>query len=215
MAVFTSGQIMCTFCLDFCCTVVKNAEELRASVKLIPSDAELKCPAANCEAKNLSFREFKIGKCCDKAMAKQNKKALDNQEYVSLVHQNLKAAQLVVEKGEGRLKNAEIAAKQAEDYVELEKKNLEWAKKDIERMKGCLKDAYLMAYTKSLRELSISEDEGPACNVCLEGYNKEERHECTLHCGHRSCHKCLTGLPEKICPICRKEFTNEQIIKLF
>ncbi|CAG5108158.1 Oidioi.mRNA.OKI2018_I69.chr1.g3661.t1.cds [Oikopleura dioica] len=103
---------------------------------------------------------------------------------------------------------------QAKKAVEDAEKHVEWAKKDRESMEATLK----IAFGSALRQMGVSEpkeDEGPACNVCLEGYNKEDRHECTLHCGHRSCHKCLTGLPEKLCPICRKEFTNEQIIKLF
>ena len=53
------------------------------------------------------------------------------------------------------------------------------------------------------------------CNICQEQYDDIERRESVLYCGHRSCFKCLTSLPNKICPICRKEFTVEQIIKLF
>ncbi|CBY15173.1 unnamed protein product [Oikopleura dioica] len=53
------------------------------------------------------------------------------------------------------------------------------------------------------------------CNICFEEFNSEERKESVLHCGHRSCYKCLAELPNKLCPICRKEFTTEQIIKFF
>lgn len=53
------------------------------------------------------------------------------------------------------------------------------------------------------------------CNVCLEEFNSDERRESVLHCGHRSCFKCLTELPNKLCPICRKEYTAEQIIKFY
>ncbi len=55
----------------------------------------------------------------------------------------------------------------------------------------------------------------PECNICFEEFNSEERKESVLHCGHRSCYKCLTEVPNKLCPICRKEYTTEQIIKFF
>ncbi|CBY10828.1 unnamed protein product [Oikopleura dioica] len=54
-----------------------------------------------------------------------------------------------------------------------------------------------------------------SCAICLEKYDDKKRIECTLLCGHRSCFECLTQLPNKNCPTCRKAFTNEQIIKLF
>ncbi|CBY19823.1 unnamed protein product [Oikopleura dioica] len=53
------------------------------------------------------------------------------------------------------------------------------------------------------------------CDICLEEYNREERKESTLYCGHRFCFKCLNELPNKLCPNCSKEYTAEQIIQLF
>ena len=54
-----------------------------------------------------------------------------------------------------------------------------------------------------------------SCNVCLENYSSPERQECALPCGHRSCYTCLLELPHKTCPICRQDFTVDQIYKLF
>jgi len=63
--------------------------------------------------------------------------------------------------------------------------------------------------------LEKPEDNRTECDICLEEYNTEERRESVLYCGHRSCFKCLSDLPKKLCPICRKKFTAKQIIKFF
>ncbi|CAG5089457.1 Oidioi.mRNA.OKI2018_I69.PAR.g12225.t1.cds [Oikopleura dioica] len=63
----------------------------------------------------------------------------------------------------------------------------------------------------------LAEDGGQksACNLCMEKFDSEIRMEATLKCGHVACIKCLTEMSEKICHICRKEFKNEEIIKLY
>ncbi|CAG5089002.1 Oidioi.mRNA.OKI2018_I69.PAR.g12045.t1.cds [Oikopleura dioica] len=57
--------------------------------------------------------------------------------------------------------------------------------------------------------------ERSSCKVCLETYNGKDHQECTLQCGHRSCFKCLAGLFQKFCPVCRAAFKDDQIIKLY
>ncbi|CAG5098476.1 Oidioi.mRNA.OKI2018_I69.XSR.g15702.t1.cds [Oikopleura dioica] len=186
MAMLQNGEAICKYCVDSAFKPERH--------ELVRSDAELKCPAKNCDVKNLSWREYGIGKCCAPAMVKQSGK--DRQEYVTLVMKNLNEARAV----------------EPEEKLEWEKKYLEWAKKDTERMEASLKTAYIGA----LREMGASEDkEEGSCDICFEGYDKQVRRECTLLCGHRYCLHCLTGLKEKFCPTCRIQFTNEQIIKLF
>ena len=53
------------------------------------------------------------------------------------------------------------------------------------------------------------------CNICHEKYNHRERKESALNCGHCFCFECLTTLANKLCPICRNNYTAEQIVKLF
>ena len=75
-------------------------------------------------------------------------------------------------------------------------------------------DAPIFAFSKSLC-LEKRENNRRECQICLEEFNNDERKESVLYCGHRACFKCLTSLPNKLCPICRKEFTADQIIKFF
>ncbi|CAG5094384.1 Oidioi.mRNA.OKI2018_I69.XSR.g13508.t1.cds [Oikopleura dioica] len=52
-----------------------------------------------------------------------------------------------------------------------------------------------------------------SCPICFQVFNGNDCQECTLPCGHRFCNDCLNRLSS--CPICRKPFTNDQIIKLY
>ena len=54
-----------------------------------------------------------------------------------------------------------------------------------------------------------------SCTICFEKYNESDRHQCVLHCGHSTCERCLALLTVKTCPVCRKPFTDENIIMMF
>ena len=63
--------------------------------------------------------------------------------------------------------------------------------------------------------LEAKENDFDKCNVCFEKYDKIDRHSCAPKCGHLTCQKCLNELPEKLCPICREPFVEDNVIKVF
>ncbi|CAG5077908.1 Oidioi.mRNA.OKI2018_I69.PAR.g8841.t1.cds [Oikopleura dioica] len=60
-----------------------------------------------------------------------------------------------------------------------------------------------------------SEAEDRKCKVCFEKYDDDHPEAAIFPCGHKSCYNCLTSLTQKICPICRAEFTGDKILKLY
>jgi len=53
------------------------------------------------------------------------------------------------------------------------------------------------------------------CDICREKYNKLDRHSCAPKCGHLTCQECLAKLHEKLCPICREPFTENDVRKIY
>ncbi|CBY32040.1 unnamed protein product [Oikopleura dioica] len=74
--------------------------------------------------------------------------------------------------------------------------------------------AYMLRAAHALDNPDQSEENPDACKVCLRQYTRDRR-EGLLYCGHSSCFKCLTSRPVKLCPVCDKEYTVEQISNYF
>jgi len=117
------------------------------------------------------------------------------------------------------LKKEAMAKEKARKHkIDFDKANEEFLKAREERkeIQERMRKASL-ACAQGLRDPDTSEENEESrkeCKICLEEYNRDEREESVLLCGHRSCLKCLSDLPSKLCPFCRKEFNEEQIIKL-
>ena len=63
---------------------------------------------------------------------------------------------------------------------------------------------------------TAQENDDNNCKVCLGRYGGDDcKRAAVTPCGHQSCFKCLSSLPEKICPSCRAEFTVDKILKLY
>ena len=58
-------------------------------------------------------------------------------------------------------------------------------------------------------------NEKSPCKVCFFHFDDERPEAALTSCGHKACVPCLDALQPKTCPICRAEFTEEQILKLF
>ncbi|CBY11425.1 unnamed protein product [Oikopleura dioica] len=71
--------------------------------------------------------------------------------------------------------------------------------------------AFLLRAARALDDPDQSDENPDACKVCLRQYDSRDRQEGILYCGHSSCSKCLTSRPVKLCPVCDKEYTVEQI----
>ncbi|CBY18641.1 unnamed protein product [Oikopleura dioica] len=112
--------------------------------------------------------------------------------------------------------------KESEKKMESEKAIFEEAKREFARQEEKRDEiqselsSSLSVVGKSLGLKEELEHNGrDKCNVCFEKYNTIDRHFCVLNCGHPTCQKCLSEMPEKHCPICREPFTEDSIIKLF
>jgi len=117
-----------------------------------------------------------------------------------------------------------IEERQAEKKMESERAKYEEAEEDFLRKSGNserLQMELSKSFTDAGQSLTLPQSEAVEkkerdnCNVCFEKYNTIDRHFCVLQCGHPTCQKCLTEMHEKLCPICREPFTENNIIKLF
>lgn len=111
---------------------------------------------------------------------------------------------------------------EAEKKMELEKTAFQEAvkectkkKEECDKIRSELSSSFSDAAQSLGKNQETEENPRDKCNVCFEKYNSVDRHFCVLHCGHPTCQKCLSEMPEKHCPICREPFTEKDIIKLF
>jgi len=201
------GYIYCENCMK------KNHEDELATAESMLTDAIFKCPAKNCASK-LSFSEFFDGMCCKQQQFVQYESQKDVAERFDEARKN----EVNTKKEQKKAKRVfeELEKKMVEAKTDLEKKELKMREASNKRRKiqEEMRTAFLSA-AHELRDPEKPEENRTECDICLEEYNNDERRESVLYCGHRSCFKCLTDLPKKLCPICRKEFTAEQIIKFF
>jgi len=174
----------------------------------------------------MSFESFIKRECCNAARATQPVQAF---ETLARILQDVKARSSAVDietvgdrldnfidkfanffpknGDDAKCKNAKRQFKQLGEDLQIVKYNCK--PEAIETVKEDL-DSFIEKFSNF-----FPKNDRNSCTICLEEYDDKKRIECTLLCGHRSCFECLTQLPNKNCPTCRKAFTNEQIIKLF
>ncbi|CAG5088373.1 Oidioi.mRNA.OKI2018_I69.PAR.g11820.t1.cds [Oikopleura dioica] len=58
-------------------------------------------------------------------------------------------------------------------------------------------------------------NEDDNCKICCEVFSEAHPLAALTACGHIACFNCLSNLPQKTCPTCRKKFTKRNILKLF
>ena len=55
----------------------------------------------------------------------------------------------------------------------------------------------------------------PKCRICFELFGENHPKAVLTSCGHTACLNCLSSLPQKTCPSCRKKFTKRNILQVF
>ncbi|CBY37725.1 unnamed protein product [Oikopleura dioica] len=218
--VFRNSYDFVTGCYDKLCfnclsSYLENFPKSRYQL----SGGSFKCPAYSCIG-GMSFETFIKRECCPAAQslwAKETFAKLDG--VLEKVKKNSSASDIATVSGklfanffpktgdDAKCKNAKKQLQQLGDHLQIVKYNCK--AEAIETVSEEL-DSFIEKFSNF-----FPKNDRNSCAICLEKYDDKKRIECTLLCGHRSCFECLTQLPNKNCPTCRKAFTNEQIIKLF
>ncbi|CAG5091111.1 Oidioi.mRNA.OKI2018_I69.PAR.g12860.t1.cds [Oikopleura dioica] len=197
-------------------------------IEFKPSDATFKCAAkdSGCSEDQLTFEEYWIGACCNKA-AQRNCNSKDA---------HLANVQKIYERVRGEEENAEKAAKQAKiDLIDAEQA-LEEAKKAVtetEETRVRTKDYRRKVQKRHLflSEIAMKEDNEDLaemtfvneaklsdklkCKVCNELFNDVREETIITSCSHKLCSVCYTSLEQKNCPFCRKRFAASKVVKVF
>jgi len=185
------------------------------------SDAKFSCPK-KCGAENLSFDQFTVGLCCDLA-AKWNgshsfyKIGILNKLYEESRNEEGDAENKVVAANT----NVEVCQKALED-AENEAENARKELNDKKKWRRLVQKRTLFMTSIEMEkddadlEKKIKADDSGKCVVCFEIYGEGDRQKSAIFpCGHQACFGCLTSLPQKSCPTCRADFTDDKILKLF
>ncbi|CAG5105623.1 Oidioi.mRNA.OKI2018_I69.chr1.g2298.t1.cds [Oikopleura dioica] len=195
---------------DYFCEICSANERI---IRSYVHTAVFKCPENSCNSR-LSFREHLLRRCCNAAMRKANASIsaddIAQQEEFKKLKNQMDLLQTAKEEEKAAKRKMDETKKAFDDAT------AEYTKKNTNREK--IENELAASFSEaaiSLQNKEKQEDRRFFCNVCFEKYDGEDRLQCVLQCGHPSCHKCLTTLPEKLCPICRKPFQDENIIKLF
>ncbi|CAG5099658.1 Oidioi.mRNA.OKI2018_I69.XSR.g16621.t1.cds [Oikopleura dioica] len=203
------------------------------------TDARFKCRAGKCGAKNLSFREILIGSCCKdaaKAISDNVWESKYERDVMNKIYMKIKTARCSfnskIDEAEGELysaKNAVRAAKEAlkkaEERVLAAEVNLGYARikhRDLTKLEK-KSEKRVLVITKAAFE---EHDEPPAkkprkeevnekleCRLCLESYTEDRPSAIIIPCAHMFCYNCISSLPQKNCPNCRAEFTDNNVYK--
>ncbi|CAG5105150.1 Oidioi.mRNA.OKI2018_I69.chr1.g1879.t1.cds [Oikopleura dioica] len=181
------------------------------------------CPAKKCSARNLSFEDFITGNCCPKGFIKSAEdhfNITDEYQLLEKANQLFKDSTDKQHSSLAEIFNAKKVEKEAQEKLIAARKEVMINERKYESLadqskiyKRFAEVAMSMISTAVARK--ENSDDTKACKICFENYDSGTKIESTLHCGHRSCLKCLNDLSLKTCPICRKEFTKDQIIKLY
>jgi len=136
---------------------------------------------------------------------------------------------------------AELKAESDDEKVETFKTALENAQKEPKESHGQLDQKKKWRKTVQMRlqliakiaaeednsDLDDNNDPAPTdngasesadenCKVCFENYAEGDHQKAAvIPCGHQACFGCLSSLPQKTCPTCRADFTDDKILKLF
>ncbi|CBY32047.1 unnamed protein product [Oikopleura dioica] len=188
-----------------------------SNAKFEKTDAKFRC-RKTCGAEDLSFDQFFIGNCCvdaSRSIGKCNCTAETKAET---------AAKKVVTCRKA-LEDAEKEKQEANDELNDKKKR----RKIIQKRALFLGSAAMKEDNSELEseeegenkknnsgERNVTNTEGETCKVCFEIYAEGDRQKSAIiPCGHQACLGCLSSLPQKSCPTCRADFTDDKILKLF
>lgn len=223
-----SGQPYCRPC-------VLNKFPNNFTAKFEKSDAKFRCQR-QCGAENLSFDQFIIGTCCEEAfrwsgtltfykMTLLNKIYAESRDEEGKAEDKVETADETVATCRKALEDAEICAKNARDELDEKKK---WRRKiqtraqfitSIEMKKDNPNKDNEQGVDNKVQNSDERNDtsiEGQTCTVCFEIYAEGDRQKSVIiPCGHQACFGCLSSLPEKSCPTCRAQFTNDKVFKLY
>ncbi|CAG5099708.1 Oidioi.mRNA.OKI2018_I69.XSR.g16646.t1.cds [Oikopleura dioica] len=210
---------------------MKDTVSLDGINRCIDSNEKWKChdDVGGCGSE-LSFSESVVGSCCEKAAIRLP--PTEKFEFVLIVNRIYERARKDEDIAEEKVKdakkevaNAKKVLKFAEDKEneackELEKKKI-WRKKVQKR--SVLLTKHAMKEENSDLESSDElvevdgekENKKLKCKVCFELFDDEHREAVLTTCGHKACFKCLSSLPQKTCPTCRADFTEDKILKIF
>ncbi|CAG5105019.1 Oidioi.mRNA.OKI2018_I69.chr1.g1762.t1.cds [Oikopleura dioica] len=194
------------------------------------TNAKFRC-YKKCGANQLSWRDFFIGSCCEDAASWIDSKfkydilAAVNQIYEELLEEEKaqknkrERAHKKVEDLKKQLEMAENDAVDADQELECVKVfRRKVQKRSLFLTKETMKDDNPDLDTTDEVKLVPEEkevNEKLRCKVCFETYDEEHPQAAVIPCGHKACLNCLSSLPQKNCPTCRAEFTDDKIFKLF
>jgi len=218
------GRVYCRKCMS-----QKFPENKTA--KFEATDAKFKCPPKKCDADQLTCAEFYIGTCCEQAsLWTQDNFKFQRLEIVSTIHKEARQeegkAELKAETAEKKVKNCRVALESAEkeekeSHDEFEKKKK--LRKTVQKRVLFLTKIAAEEDNSDLEENNSPEPRNEAnesaeesCKVCFEKFGEDDRQKAAIFpCGHQACFGCLSSLPQKSCPTCRADFTEDKILKLF
>ena len=109
---------------------------------------------------------------------------------------------------EERISKFNVILKKYDNLIEAERNFLSSAADKFEK---------LSLNRESIQKNEESNDEN-MCRICMEQFDKEKRHRSVIFtCRHQFCYQCLQKVlkEKKECAICRKQFEDKDIFKLF
>ncbi|CAG5085965.1 Oidioi.mRNA.OKI2018_I69.PAR.g11066.t2.cds [Oikopleura dioica] len=174
------------------------------------SDAKFKCPAPlsrleDSGAKELSYRDYWIGSCCENALERTHNTR--NYDCFSVVNRYFYESKMEEDSAKSKVTEAEKKLVEAKKQVELAEKNVQAASEELNTKK--------IWRTPEEENKPMEDNEKLKCKVCFELYDDDHLQAAVSPCGHKACFQCLSSLPQKTCPTCRADFTADQILKLF
>ncbi|CBY43707.1 unnamed protein product [Oikopleura dioica] len=151
---------------------------------------------------------------------------LEHNEFAEKSRNEIRSLNTAIEKRNAKIKvlQKKETSKKNDDSKDIKKLNkiindnretIKSQKLEIEKLKKEDKDEELNILRKKV-EYFESSAKGE-CSICFVAYSKTSK-KCCLQCGHQFCLSCLKNMMQRLnfnCPTCRKDFSEEEIIKLF
>ncbi|CAG5099971.1 Oidioi.mRNA.OKI2018_I69.XSR.g16781.t1.cds [Oikopleura dioica] len=212
----------------YCAVCAPRKLPANTTAKYEPSDGKFKCPAKNCNEDQLSFEQFVIGTCCEKASnPERNRKSTTRLMWtVNRIYEKAKdeefsankraeTSKKKVEEAKKSLAEAEQEEKDADENLEAKK---EWRKKVQKRrlfvtLDEAKEDNPELDDTILIKQSKM--DDKLKCSVCFDLYDDNRPQVVLITCFHHFCEACINALQPKNCPKCRTRFTPAKVKKIF
>jgi len=110
---------------------------------------------------------------------------------------------------EGRIKRFNEIIRKFDDEIETERNFLNSAADNFEKL--------TLNRKNQMKDEKESKDDHN-CRICMEPFDNEKRHRSVLiTCRHQFCYECIKNVlkEKKKCALCRKQFEEKDIFKLF